>query len=181
MKTVSLVGSTGSIGTQAVDVIARRTRAATGWSPSGASSSVDVLAAQAELLRPDRVALADPARAGELADRLPPGVELLVGDEALAEIATGADVVVNGVVGLRRPAGDPGGPAGRAPAGPGQQGVVDRRRPGRPGGPGDAGGGDRAGGLRALRHPPVPAGRPRGKRDGRPAAPARRCPSAGSC
>ena len=66
----------------------------------GASSSVDALAAQAELLRPDRVALADPARASELAERLPAGVELLVGEEALAEIATGADVVVNGVVGF---------------------------------------------------------------------------------
>jgi 1-deoxy-D-xylulose-5-phosphate reductoisomerase len=46
------------------------------------------------------VALADPARAGELAARLPPGVELLVGADALAEIATEADVVVNGVVGF---------------------------------------------------------------------------------
>jgi 1-deoxy-D-xylulose-5-phosphate reductoisomerase len=99
MKTVSLVGSTGSIGTQAVDVIAAdpgRYRVVA----IGASSSVDVLVAQAERLRPERVALANPDRAGELAERLPPGVDLLVGDEALAEIATGADVVVNGVVGF---------------------------------------------------------------------------------
>src|SRR5262249_41003325 len=99
MKTVSLVGSTGSIGTQAVEVI--------GAAPGsyrvvaiGAATSVDILAGQAERLRPDRVALADPERAGDLAARLPPGVELLVGPEALAEIAMGADVVVNGVVGF---------------------------------------------------------------------------------
>jgi 1-deoxy-D-xylulose-5-phosphate reductoisomerase len=99
MKTVSLVGSTGSIGTQAVEVI--------GAAPGsyrvvaiGAATSVDILADQAERLRPDRVALADPERAGDLADRLPAGVELLVGPEALAEIAMGADVVVNGVVGF---------------------------------------------------------------------------------
>jgi 1-deoxy-D-xylulose-5-phosphate reductoisomerase len=99
MKTVSLVGSTGSIGRQAVDVVCA--------SPGcyrvvaiGAFSSVDGLAAQAELLRPDRVALVDPARAGELAERLPAGVELLVGNDALPEIATAADVVVNGVVGF---------------------------------------------------------------------------------
>ena len=171
MKTVSLVGSTGSIGTQAVEVI--------GADPGayrvvaiGAATSVDALADQAELLRPERVALADPGRAGELAARLPPGVELLVGPEALAEIATGADVVVNGVVGF---AGLPVTLAAlqsRVPAGPGQQGVADRRRARRPGGPGDRRGRDRAGRLRALRHPPVPAGRSHGKRDGRPAAPA---------
>src|SRR5580704_8111967 len=87
VKTVSLVGSTGSIGTQSVDVV--------GASPGqyrvvaiGAFSSVETLVAQAERLRPDRVALADPARAAELAERLPAGVELLVGEDALPEIAT---------------------------------------------------------------------------------------------
>jgi len=99
VKTVSLVGSTGSIGTQAVEVICAdpgsyRVVAI------GASSSVDTLVTQAEQLGPERVALADPTRAAELADRLPAGVELLVGPDALAEIATGADVVVNGVVGF---------------------------------------------------------------------------------
>ena len=99
MKTVSLVGSTGSIGTQAAEVI--------GADPGayrvvaiGAASSIETLAVQAAQLRPERVALADPARAHELAARLPTGVELLVGSDALAEIATGADVVVNGVVGF---------------------------------------------------------------------------------
>ena len=99
MKTVSLVGSTGSIGTQSVDVIcadpgAYRVVAI------GAATSVDLLAAQAQRLNPERVALVDASRARELAERLPPGVDLLVGADALAEIATGADVVVNGVVGF---------------------------------------------------------------------------------
>jgi 1-deoxy-D-xylulose-5-phosphate reductoisomerase len=99
MKTVSLVGSTGSIGTQAIEVI--------GAEPGayrvvaiGAATSVDRLAEQAARLLPERVALVDESRAGELADRLPAGVELLAGQEALAEIASGADVVVNGVVGF---------------------------------------------------------------------------------
>ncbi len=99
MRTISLVGSTGSIGTQAVDVVQAQ--------PDdyrvvalGAARSVDRLAEQARLLRPEQVALADPDRAGELRDRLPPGTELLVGPEALAAISTGADVVVNGVVGF---------------------------------------------------------------------------------
>src|SRR5207249_886905 len=99
MKTVSLVGSTGSIGTQAIDVIAAdpgRYRVVA----IGAATSVDRLAEQANRLRPERVALADPARAAELQARLPGGVALLVGPDALAEIATGVDVVVNGVVGF---------------------------------------------------------------------------------
>jgi 1-deoxy-D-xylulose-5-phosphate reductoisomerase len=99
LKTVSLVGSTGSIGTQAIDVI--RAEADTYRVVAlGAARSVGLLASQAELLRPERVALADPGKASELAARLPRGVELLVGPEALAEISTSADVVVNGVVGF---------------------------------------------------------------------------------
>jgi 1-deoxy-D-xylulose-5-phosphate reductoisomerase len=82
--TVSLVGSTGSIGTQAVDVIegepGRYHLAAI-----GAARSVDRLIAQAWRLRPERVAIADAT---------------LAGPEALTEISTGVDVVVNGVVGF---------------------------------------------------------------------------------
>jgi 1-deoxy-D-xylulose-5-phosphate reductoisomerase len=99
VKTVSLVGSTGSIGTQAVEVI-RADPEHYRVQAIGAATSVETLAAQAALLQPDRVALADPGGAGELAARLPAGTELLVGADALGEIATGADVVLNGVVGF---------------------------------------------------------------------------------
>jgi 1-deoxy-D-xylulose-5-phosphate reductoisomerase len=97
--TVSLVGSTGSIGTQAIEVIQsepERYRIVA----LGASRSIDRLAEQAHLLRPDRVAIADASLASKLAELVPPGVEVLAGDEALAEISTGVDVVVNGVVGF---------------------------------------------------------------------------------
>jgi 1-deoxy-D-xylulose-5-phosphate reductoisomerase len=99
LRTVSLVGSTGSIGTQAVDVV----RSAPGSYrvvAIGAASSVDRLVEQATELRPERVAIADQARAGELESRLPGGTEVLAGPEALAEIAKDAEVVVNGVVGF---------------------------------------------------------------------------------
>jgi 1-deoxy-D-xylulose-5-phosphate reductoisomerase len=99
VKTVSLVGSTGSIGTQAVDVI-RAEPDGYRVVGLGASSSVDLLAAQAAELRPDQVAIADASLAGELAGRVPPGTEVLAGPGALAEIARHADVVVNGVVGF---------------------------------------------------------------------------------
>ena len=66
----------------------------------GANTSIAQLADQARQLRPERVALVDPAGAGELAAMLPSGTELLAGEDALVEISKGADVVVNGVVGF---------------------------------------------------------------------------------
>jgi 1-deoxy-D-xylulose-5-phosphate reductoisomerase len=99
VKTVSLVGSTGSVGTQALEVI-RADPDHYQVVALGAATSVETLAAQAESLRPQRVALADTARAADLAARLPAGTELLAGPEGLAEIATDADVVLNGVVGF---------------------------------------------------------------------------------
>ena len=97
--TVALVGSTGSIGTQAVDVV----RASPGRYDVvalGARRSVDVLAAQAAELRPAVVAVADQEAASELGPRLPPGTDLRVGEEALASLASLADVVLNAVVGF---------------------------------------------------------------------------------
>jgi 1-deoxy-D-xylulose-5-phosphate reductoisomerase len=99
VRTISLVGSTGSIGTQAIDVVRAepdRYRVVA----LGAAHSVERLAAQAELLRPDRVAIGDPSHAAELEARVPSGVEVLAGAEALAAIAVDADVVVNGIVGF---------------------------------------------------------------------------------
>jgi 1-deoxy-D-xylulose-5-phosphate reductoisomerase len=97
--TVAICGSTGSIGTQTVDVIRQhpdRFRVVA----LGAGRSVDVLAAQAEELRPDVVVVGDAASAAELGPRLPHGTELAVGPDALAAAATLADVVVNAVVGF---------------------------------------------------------------------------------
>ncbi len=97
--TVSLVGSTGSIGTQAVDVIERcpdRFRVVA----LGAHRSVDVVADQARRLRPEVVAIGDPDRASELARLLPAGTEVVVGNDGLDAIATLSEVVVNGIVGF---------------------------------------------------------------------------------
>ncbi len=97
--TVAVVGSTGSIGTQAVDVIESnpdRYRV----TALGAHRSVEALAAQARRLRPEVVAIGDPDRAPELARLLPPGIDVVVGAEGLASAATVADVAVNGIVGF---------------------------------------------------------------------------------
>jgi len=97
--TVSIVGSTGSIGTQTLDVVAEdpdRFRVVA----LGAQRSVDLLVDQALVVRPEVVAIGDASLARELADRLPAGVEVLAGPDGLAAIATLADVAVNGVVGF---------------------------------------------------------------------------------
>jgi 1-deoxy-D-xylulose-5-phosphate reductoisomerase len=97
--TVAVAGSTGSIGTQTLEVVAAR--------PDdyrvvalAAHSRVDQLVAQAEACRPDVVALADEAGLAELRERLPAGIEVLAGPDALAEVAETAEVTVNGVVGF---------------------------------------------------------------------------------
>jgi 1-deoxy-D-xylulose-5-phosphate reductoisomerase len=99
VSTVSLVGSTGSIGTQAIEVICSQGDEFPVVA-IGAARSVEVLAAQAALLHPRQVAIADSSRAFELKERVPAGIEVLAGPESLAEIARHADVVVNGVVGF---------------------------------------------------------------------------------
>ncbi len=99
MRTVSLVGSTGSIGTQAVEVACAapdRFRVVA----LAAGRSVDRLAEQAVRLRPELVAVGDASLVAEVAARVPPGTEVLAGPEGLVAAATAAEVVVNGVVGF---------------------------------------------------------------------------------
>src|SRR5215204_985086 len=99
LRTLAVLGSTGSIGTQTLDVV----RAEPGRYEVvalGASRSVDAVTEQAKEFRPRVVAVVDPDAAAQLADRLPPGTELLVGEEGLAAAAVEADVCVNGVVGF---------------------------------------------------------------------------------
>jgi 1-deoxy-D-xylulose-5-phosphate reductoisomerase len=90
-RRVALLGSTGSIGRQAIDVL-------TG-NPSfrvvalAASGSADLLAEQIERLHPAAAALADAAAARSIADRArAAGTTLLLGEAALVELATRDDV-----------------------------------------------------------------------------------------
>jgi 1-deoxy-D-xylulose-5-phosphate reductoisomerase len=100
---VALLGSTGSIGRQALDVL--------GADPGfrvvalAAGTSAALIAEQAARHRPLVVALTDPAAAAALGD-LPEGTRRLAGDAALVELATRDDVDIvvvgtGGVVSLR--------------------------------------------------------------------------------
>jgi len=99
MRTIALVGATGSIGSQAVEVVQAepdRYRI----TAIGANRSVDALAALARDLRPEVVALADGSLEAELKAAVPVGTEVRCGPGALVSLATEAEVVVNGVVGF---------------------------------------------------------------------------------
>lgn len=92
---VAIAGSSGSIGTQTLDVV-RAEAGAYEVVGLGVGSSVDTLIAQALEFRPKVVAVADPAQRARAAEALP--FAEVVAD--LADLAADADVVVNGVVGF---------------------------------------------------------------------------------
>jgi 1-deoxy-D-xylulose-5-phosphate reductoisomerase len=98
-RSVSIVGSTGSIGRQAVEVVQAepdRYRVVA----LGAGTKVDDLAAQARELCPEVVAIGDASLAGVLEAQVPPGTEVVAGPGALTSIAGIGDVVLNAVVGF---------------------------------------------------------------------------------
>ncbi len=113
MRNVVLLGSTGSIGTQTLDVIATRRDQFTVVGLSASGSNVELLARQIVEFAPQVVALARASKARELQEalyaaarargwdageyRLP---KLLLGPEASTELAGMAcDVVVNAITG----------------------------------------------------------------------------------
>ena len=99
MRTVSLMGSTGSVGTQALDVI-RTEPARFRVHALAAQRSVEELLAQAAAFGPELVVIGDPGRYGEVRDGVPPGTEVMVGEEGMVAAAQSADVVLNAVVGF---------------------------------------------------------------------------------
>jgi 1-deoxy-D-xylulose-5-phosphate reductoisomerase len=92
---VAIAGSSGSIGTQTLDVI-RAERDAYEVVGLGVGSSTDTLIAQAREFRPELIAVADASRRADVAAALP-FAEVVDDLSALADVA---DVVVNGVVGF---------------------------------------------------------------------------------
>jgi 1-deoxy-D-xylulose-5-phosphate reductoisomerase len=99
VRTVSLLGSTGSVGTQALDVI-RTEPERFRVHALAAQRSVEELLAQAAAFGPALVVIGDPARYAEVRDGVPAGTEVMVGDEGMVAAAQGADVVLNAVVGF---------------------------------------------------------------------------------
>ncbi len=105
MKRVAILGSTGSIGVQALDVAARfpdRFQVV----GLAAGRNVARLAEQVRRFRPRRVSVADEASARALAALVPAGTEVLAGDDGAVAVATDPDVefvlaAISGGAGLR--------------------------------------------------------------------------------
>lgn len=103
MRDVIILGSTGSIGTQAHDVIARNRDRFRVVGLSAGGSDVDALTAQVRDLAPRVVAVADPAAAQRLRTTLASeaqDVQIWSGEDASTRLAGEAcDVVLNGITG----------------------------------------------------------------------------------
>jgi 1-deoxy-D-xylulose-5-phosphate reductoisomerase len=99
MPTVSLLGSTGSIGTQALEVL-RSAPERFHLSALAAYSSTERLLAQAAEFRPDLVVIGDEAHYKTVRDGVVEGTEVLVGLDGMIAAAQMSDVVLNAVVGF---------------------------------------------------------------------------------
>lgn len=100
-RSVVILGSTGSIGTQAIDVVRRNPDRFRVVGLSAGGRDVATVAQQARDLRVETVAVADPAAREPLRAALDgTGVEVLAGPDASTHLAgRGADVVLNGITG----------------------------------------------------------------------------------
>nr|WP_204068695.1 1-deoxy-D-xylulose-5-phosphate reductoisomerase [Planobispora siamensis] len=102
-RSVVLLGSTGSIGTQSLDVIARNPESLRVVALAAGGGRIDLLARQAAEFRPEVVAVADPSAVPALKEALAArgvSAKVLAGPEGVAEAATWpCDIVLNGVTG----------------------------------------------------------------------------------
>ncbi|SFS78712.1 1-deoxy-D-xylulose-5-phosphate reductoisomerase [Paenibacillus sp. BC26] len=102
MKKITILGSTGSIGTQTLDILSHEPDR---YQVEGlaAGNNLQLLIEQANQFKPKSVCLSTKALAEEAAPHLPQGTKVLYGNEGLIEIAADneADTVVTAIVGSR--------------------------------------------------------------------------------
>ena len=92
MKRLSILGSTGSIGTNVLNIVAMFPQEFD-VKALAAKKNVELLARQIERFHPDMVAVFDEQRAQALKDSLPPGtsVDILYGDDGYRAAAANAE------------------------------------------------------------------------------------------
>jgi len=100
---IAVMGSTGSIGTQTLDIV-RSSDGAFDVQALGVGTSVDTLIEQVVEFSPEVVAVANPDAVQRARTALAaldgPAPELVVGEQGLRDASSHADVVINGVVGF---------------------------------------------------------------------------------
>ncbi|WP_304941748.1 1-deoxy-D-xylulose-5-phosphate reductoisomerase [Vallitalea guaymasensis] len=100
MKKISILGSTGSIGKQTIDIVCKQNDIQIlGLT---ANTNIDLLEKQIELVKPQVVAVMDEQKASILKKRIRGKVEVLSGMDGLIRVATleKVDIVVTAVVGM---------------------------------------------------------------------------------
>lgn len=101
MKKIAILGSTGSIGTQALDILEQYPQEYE-ITALTANENIDLLEKQALRFRPAKLGVVNTVQADVLRRRLPPEIEILSGKQALTEIASepDIDIVLLSVVGI---------------------------------------------------------------------------------
>jgi 1-deoxy-D-xylulose-5-phosphate reductoisomerase len=103
MRSVTILGSTGSVGTQALDVVRRNPERFKVIGLSAAGTNQELLAGQIREFLPPVVGIADEAAADEVRTHLGSirGVDFIVGPDAAERLASEAeaDIVLNALVG----------------------------------------------------------------------------------
>ena len=100
MKKLAILGSTGSIGTQTLDVVRAHPEA---FEVEGlaAGNNIELLIQQVLEFKPSKVSVGSKQSAEQIKQQLPSHIELFYGEQGLIEIAAGtdADTVVTAVMG----------------------------------------------------------------------------------
>ena len=161
MKSLAILGATGSIGRNTLKIAAKFPDHFT-VKALAAKHNVELLAEQIRSFAPEVVAVFDAVSADRLKKLLPPRctVEILWGEEGYRRLATwpGVHMVVACHGRGRRTGAHPGGHRSRQGCGPGQQGNPGHGRCHRHGRRGAQGGAPAARGQRAQRHFSMPSG-----------------------
>ena len=97
MKNIALLGSTGSIGTQTLDVV-RASQDKFNIEVLAAGSSIGDIRKQIIEFSPSTVIMSD-VRAANMLDEEFPTITVLSGPDALKESVVACDIVVNAIVG----------------------------------------------------------------------------------
>ncbi|HUX04577.1 MAG TPA: 1-deoxy-D-xylulose-5-phosphate reductoisomerase [Acidimicrobiales bacterium] len=98
-RSVALLGATGSIGSQALDVLRREPESFEVIAIAG-GRRLDQLASIAKEFNVTRIGVVDASDREKLAALVGPEVQIVVGAEGLGELARSADIVLNAVVGF---------------------------------------------------------------------------------
>jgi 1-deoxy-D-xylulose-5-phosphate reductoisomerase len=98
-RSVALLGATGSIGVQTLDVLRQEPEQFELIALSG-GEQLSELAAMVEEFHVTSVAVISDAHRAQLAELVGPNVDIVVGDAGLRALASSADIVVNAVLGF---------------------------------------------------------------------------------